>query len=278
MCVPGCREAVERALSRRRFLTTIGAAGAAAAAFEALPAPAQAVPPRPKILRMRRVVDLTHTLDEHFPTWDGKPGIALHKTASIENGGFNIFEWSLAEHSGTHVDAPLHTAIGGHSVEQIPASQLVLPLAVVDVSSKAETESDYRVTPYDILEWERVHGRLRRGSCVAMYSGWARHIGTPRFRGIDDKGVMHFPGFHHETAEMLARDRDCLAIAVDTLSLDHGPSKNFRVHKLWLGSGRYGIEAVANLHDVPARGATIVVGAPKVAGATGGPCRLIALV
>ncbi len=38
------------------------------------------------------------------------------------------------------------------------------------------------------------------------------------------------------------------------------------------------MEAVANLDSVPARGATLIVGGPKIAGATGGPTRLIALV
>ena len=37
-------------------------------------------------------------------------------------------------------------------------------------------------------------------------------------------------------------------------------------------------EAVANLDSVPPRGATLVVGAPKIKGATGGPTRVLALV
>jgi kynurenine formamidase len=35
---------------------------------------------------------------------------------------------------------------------------------------------------------------------------------------------------------------------------------------------------VANLDKVPARGATLVVGAPKIKGATGGPTRVLALI
>jgi kynurenine formamidase len=41
---------------------------------------------------------------------------------------------------------------------------------------------------------------------------------------------------------------------------------------------KWGAECVANLADVPPAGATIVVGAPKVLGASGGPCRIFALV
>jgi len=66
-------------------------------------------------------------------------------------------------------------------------------------------------------------------------------------------------------------------IIVDTLSLDPGPSRDFPVHTRWLGSGRWGLECAANLDQLPATGATVVVGAPKVAGGSGGPSRVLAL-
>ena len=48
------------------------------------------------------------------------------------------------------------------------------------------------------------------------------------------------------------KERKVLGLAVDTLSLDHGPSKDFKVHYAWLPSGRWGLENVANLDKVPA--------------------------
>ena len=77
---------------------------------------------------------------------------------------------------------------------------------------------------------------------------------------------------------MLLESRSVAGLAVDTLSLDFGASKDFKTHYAWLPSGRWGLENVAGLGDVPARGATLVVGAPKVRGASGGPTRVIALV
>ena len=67
-------------------------------------------------------------------------------------------------------------------------------------------------------------------------------------------------------------------MAVDTLSLDHGPSADFATHYAWLPSGRYGIENIAGLENVPAAGATLVVGAPNHRGGTGGPARIFAMV
>jgi kynurenine formamidase len=67
-------------------------------------------------------------------------------------------------------------------------------------------------------------------------------------------------------------------LAVDTLSLDPGSSKDFKTHMTWLPSRRWGVENIANLDQVPPTGATLIVGAPKVQGATGAPARVIALV
>ena len=69
-----------------------------------------------------------------------------------------------------------------------------------------------------------------------------------------------------------------LGLAVDTLSLDHGPSKDFKTHHIWLPAGRWGLENVANLEKLSPSEAILVVGLPKVKGSTGGPVRLIALI
>jgi kynurenine formamidase len=111
-----------------------------------------------------------------------------------------------------------------------------------------------------------------------MLSGWAQYVSDGAKYTGNAGGTFHFPGFAPEAAEWLLKERKVLGLAVDTLSLDHGPSKDFRTHQLWLPSGRWGLENVANLDKVPASGATLVVGVAKVKDATGGPARLIALV
>ena len=69
----------------------------------------------------------------------------------------------------------------------------------------------------------------------------------------------------------------CVGIAVDTLSLDFGKSPDFAVHYAWLPQGRWGLECVAGLDALPAAGATMIVGAPKHRGGSGGPTRVFAL-
>jgi kynurenine formamidase len=111
-----------------------------------------------------------------------------------------------------------------------------------------------------------------------MNSGWDAHVATDKFRNADAEKKMHFPGFHVETVKMLIEDGSAIGIAVDTLSLDFGLSGDFATHYAWLPTGRWGLECLANLATLPAVGAVLVVGAPKIRGATGGPCRVIALV
>jgi len=89
---------------------------------------------------------------------------------------------------------------------------------------------------------------------------------------------MHAPGFSEPAAAFLARERDIVGVGIDTLSLDIGAATTFVAHLALLGAGRYGIELMANLTMVPPSGATIVVGAPKQEGGSGGPVRVLALV
>jgi kynurenine formamidase len=275
MCVPGCQEvvhqALQRGLSRRRFFK-----GAAAASFAAIAA-ADPVDAAPR--RFRRAVDLTHTMSPDFPTFFGVPGIELEKRFDIEKDGFNLNWWHIIEHAGTHLDAPIHFSESGITAEKIAAETLVVPLAVVDVAAKAARNANYEVTREDLMAWERRHGPLPANACVAMHSAWGGYVSdAAKFTGKDASGAFHFPGFGAEATEWLLKRRSVAGLAVDTLSLDYGLSKDFKTHRLWLPAGRWGLENVANLDRVPAAGATLVVGLTKVKGATGGPARLIALV
>jgi kynurenine formamidase len=101
-----------------------------------------------------------------------------------------------------------------------------------------------------------------------MNSGWDAHVNSGMFRNADAEGKQHYPGF----------ETTAIGLAVDTLSLDHGISADFKTHYAWLPTNRWGLENVANLASLPATGATIMVGAPKWRGGSGGPSRVVALI
>lgn len=262
----------DRMLSRRAFFASAAAATAGAAALATgATTPAMAA-------GHGGVVDMTHVYDDKFPTYFGAPGFEAKQAFNFKDNGFNLFNLSINEHTGTHVDAPLHFSADGQSVDEIPVSNLVCPLAVIDIAARAAEDADAQVTPDDIKAWTDANGPIPDGACVAMHSGWAGKTGSDGFRNADGEGKMHFPGFHVEAAQMLIESTGAVAMAVDTLSLDHGLFADFATHYAWLPTNRYGIENLAGLDKVPASGATLVVGAPNHRGGSGGPARIFAMV
>lgn len=272
MCHICVIDGVKARLDRRGFFKA-AAVSAAAVAVSALPAAAQE-----RTIPFKQVIDLTHTLTPDFPTYFGTAAFKREPMFTYAKDKLNLDTMTYAEHIGTHFDAPIHFSADGLTVDQITIDKLVCPLAVVDVRAKADADIDYRLTPDDLKAFEAQHGRIPDGACVAMNSGWEANLGTPKFRGEDGAKTLHFPGFHVEAVDFLMKERQVNGIAVDTLSLDHGPSKDSAVHYAWLPSGRYGIENVANLSLLPPIGATLVAGAPKFKGGTGGPGRVMAFI
>jgi kynurenine formamidase len=276
MCAPNVMQSVRDEISRRGFLTTL--AGAVAATAVASPAPAQQKPVR-LAKGFRDVHDLTHTFTPKTPVFPAFKPIQIKPKFSIAKDGFFANEITFDEHTGTHMDGPAHFISGGPTADKLPADRFLAPLAIISIESKAARDADAVVTVDDVLAWETQHGRLPAGAFVAMYSGWGSRIANAdRFLNKDAKGTMHAPGFSEAVAKFLTKERDIVGAGVDTLSLDIASASKFVAHVAFLGAGKYGVELMANLDSVPPSGATIIVGAPKHEGASGGPCRVYAVV
>ena len=277
MCLPGTvetvREAIEREgpprIDRRQALL----AGGLAALGAAVPGTAAAATPRGG---GRHVRDLTHTLRAGFPVY-GNVAVRKETLTTVPQNGFYAQQWSFNEHSGTHMDAPAHFVANGRHSPDIKLRELFVRVAVIDISRRAQQNADAVVTVEDLRRYERRHGRIPRGAGVFMYSGWESRVGDQeRFRNTGADGKFHFPGFSEEAVRWLLERRNPTCIGVDTLSLDPGNSTTFPVHKLLLGADRYGLEGLANLKRIPARGATAYVGLVPWQDGSGGPCRVIA--
>lgn len=276
MCVPGTLETVRT--DRRGFLKLAAGAvaGVAASSASQLAAPLAAE----ARVTIRNMQDLTHVLYPDFPSFNPAffPKMERKVFVNIKKDGFYGNILTYWEHSGTHMDAPHHFVEGRWFVHEIPAGRLIGPAVVIHIHERAMSNPDAQVTPADIRAYERRYGRIPRGAIVLMHSGWESRVNsTDGYRNADAKGVMHFPGFHPEAAEMLVTDRMITGIGVDTLSLDYGRSADFKTHVTVLGANRWGLENLANVAKIPPRGATLFVGAPRVHEGSGGPTRVIAV-
>src|SRR5688572_3926180 len=242
---------------------------------------------RPPIdLRGVRVVDLTYPFDEKTLYWPTSPTtfkldrLAYGKTEAGFFYASNAF--CTPEHGGTHLDAPIHFAEGKRTADQIPPEQLIAPAVVLDVRAKAAADPDYRLTLQDVLAWEAKHGTIPQGAIVLLHTGWSeRWPDRKRYLGDDkpgDASNLHFPSYGAEAARALVEQRKVGALGVDTASIDHGPSKDFIVHQIASGANVPGLENVTNLGELPATGAWVIALPMKIAGGSGGPVRVVALV
>lgn len=276
MCSPKVMAAVNAELTRR------GALGAAAAALAAgaFGVRGHAAAARQDGLSLgsyTKILDLSHTISADTPMFPGAAAPIIEETVNVADDGYFGNTYTFWEHTGTHMDAPAHFIADGAFAEDIPVERLVAPLAILDISEKAAKDPDAQVTPDDLVAWEKANGQFPAGAFVAMNSGWAAKIGDPKaYINLDGSDVQHYPGFHPDAATWLVEERDIVGIGVDTLSQDFGASTDFATHVVILGAGKYGIENLANLGELPAAGGLVIIGGPKHAKASGGPSRVLA--
>ena len=272
MCTPEIVNAALSGISRRDLLG--GMMGATVAAVVGGPSkPTRAI-------GITHLVDLTHPLTPQFPYIPIK-GLTfpfqIETIATLEKNGVYSNKWTLIEHIGTHIDAPSHFVAGQPNLEAVPIRDLIVPIAVIDVREKAAKERDYALTIDDIRAHEKKHGRLPDNAAVCLYSGWETKALDPKdYLGMDSSETMHFPGFAAETCSFLLTERRIAGVGVDTISFDIGADKTYKAHKALFAGGKWGIENIANLSRIPPVGATALIGALKVPGASASPIRLLA--
>lgn len=229
--------------------------------------------------RFSRILDLTHTINDHLPPWPGdKKSFEAMPNATFERDGFFTRSfWSL-EHYGTHLDAPIHFARGGATVDEIPAEKLFGPAVLFDVRADGERDADYALPAGRVAEWEKKHGPIPAGAIVTLRTGRAAHWDDAvKYRGLDAAGAMHFPGFSADAVKALLA-RGVVGLAADAMSVDVGASKSYEVHCLALGAGIWQVENLADLSEIPEAGASIIAAPIKLEGGSGGPCRVFALI
>jgi kynurenine formamidase len=237
-------------------------------------------------LASAQVVDLSYAFDSTTLYWPSSP--TAFKLTVLSRGPtpggyfYSANTYSAPEHGGTHLDAPIHFFEKGLTVDRIPVRQLVAPAVVIDVTSQAASNADYRLTLAEVMAWERTHGAIPTNAIVLLRTGWGkRYSNRKAYFGDDTPGAtdkLHFPSFGADAARFLVNERHVGAIGLDTPSIDYGQSKDFIVHQIVSAAGVPGLENVANLELVPTRGAWVVALPMKIGGGSGAPLRIIALV
>ena len=243
-------------------------------------------PATPPVFPSGPVVDLTHAYDEKTIFWPTADRFTLEKVSDgMTPGGYYYAanNFRMAEHGGTHLDAPIHFAAGKRTVDQIPVDQLIGTAVVIDAASAASANADYRVSVSDFEAWEKQHGRIPDHAIVLLRTGYdrfwpdaARYLGTDE-RGADAVKKLHFPGLDPDAAKWLVVNRTVRAIGLDTASIDYGQSTLFESHRILYERDIPAFENLAGLDKLPPVGAIVIALPMKIAGGSGGPLRAIAV-
>lgn len=234
-------------------------------------------------LPVAKILDLTYPFDARTIYWPTAKPFEWHKDAwgpSPAGFWYASATFTTSEHGGTHLDSPLHFAEGQSGTAEIPVSRLVGAAKVIDITAACARDRDYRLQVSDITAFERKHGAIAAGDIVLIRTGWGRFWPDRKsYLGDDTPGDvsrLSFPGLSREAAMFLAQ-RKISGAGIDTASIDYGRSKDFICHQTLARDGIFNLENVANLEQVPATGATVIALPVKIAGGTGGPVRIIAL-
>jgi kynurenine formamidase len=232
-------------------------------------------------------IDLSHDFSADTIYWPtAEPFKLATVAAGINDKGYyySAYQFSAAEHGGTHIDAPIHFAEGHNTVDQIPLTRLIGPAIKIDVSAKAAADRDYQISSADFEAWEKQHGRIPDDSILLLQTGWSqywpdrlKYLGTV-MRGDAAVAELHFPGLAPEAARWLTENRKIKAVGLDTASIDYGQSQMFETHRILMAQDIPAFENVASLDRLPASVSMVIAMPMKIRGGSGGPLRIIALV
>ncbi len=241
-----------------------------------------------------RVVDLSGPLGPETPILQlppdfakNTPKVEIHKISEYDaDGPFFAWNWLvLGEHSGTHFDAPHHWVTGkDHAdgfTDTLDVQRLIAPLNVIDCARQCADDPDFLLTADGVKAWEEEHGAIGAGEWVVMRSDWDKRAHDEAlFLNADDSGP-HSPGPTPDCIEYLL-SKGIVGWGSQCIGTDAGSAGGmdppFPAHNLLHRDNCFGLASLANLDQVPAKGAILVAAPLKIKRGTGSPIRALALV
>ena len=230
-------------------------------------------------LKHAKYVDLTHTINPSVPVWHGfgpskfAPTVdpATNRPYTYEKDGFEATHYDLStDQLGTQLDPPAHWNPYFPAIDELPATYTIRPLVVIGIQDKVARNPGYQMTVDDIRAWEERNGKIPEGSVVFIRSDWSKEWPKPELATRKE-----FPGVTLEALKFLHLERHILFHGHEALDTDTTPTLE---GEAWLlRNGYTQAEGVANLDQVPEKGALVAIGFPKLQGGTGGYARFIAI-
>lgn len=172
---------------------------------------------------------------------------------------------TLASHTGTHLDAPLHKLAGGRSIDAYSLEAFTGTPFVADLEGCAP---DHPISAADLKA--RLSGNLQDG-VVLLNTGWGLK------RAKSEEWKFHSPSLAPDGAAWLVEQR-IRGVGIDHFSIGGTREPgNARTHEILLGAGVWIVEELCFRAGWQAAvsGATFQALPLSVRGFSGAPCRAV---
>ncbi|HJS68865.1 MAG TPA: cyclase family protein [Nitrososphaera sp.] len=208
-----------------------------------------------------RIIDLTMRITPSIRVFPGSPQPSFIPWSSFDSHGYDSEAMFMSTHTGTHVDAPSHFAPGRANIDAIPAGRLVSSAVLVRAKKSAN-----RLVERADLAGEQI----REGDSVVIATGWEKRAASGNY-------MTENPGLSGQAARYLA-GKKVNAVAIDGPSIDAGADAKFTAHKILLPRNILVVENLCNVSKISTNRFMLVLSPLKLAGATGSPARVLAIV
>ena len=217
---------------------------------------------------MRKLIELSHTIEDGLVTYPGLPAPVitdfLSREASREKYAsgttFHIAQITMVANTGTYLDAPSHRFESGSDVAGLPLA------AIADLEGLLVAAADRgRALHATIFDGLQVAGRA-----VLVHTGWSRSWGTGGY-------FSGHPFLTRDAAELL-RDAGAALVGIDSLNIDATDDLTRPAHTLLLERGIPIVEHLTPLEALPASGFRFFAVPPKVRAMGTFPVRAFAIV
>jgi arylformamidase len=201
------------------------------------------------------LIDIARTVGLDTLTFPGDPPARIERVATIGQGSnHNATALSMSCHCGTHVDAPLHFAAGGRSLDQFPLERLICTAHVVEAAwvgvIPAELLDGLALAPGEAVLFKTLNSDLPRDA----YRDQVAWLGLSAAQRLVEHGAS-LVGI------------DYLSIEVDALGL-------YPVHRLLLGADVLILEDIDLRAVAPGR-CRLYCLPVKLHGTEAAPCRAV---
>jgi arylformamidase len=215
----------------------------------------------------RRLVDLSHAIENGMITYKGLPGPVVTDHMSREQSRanyaegteFQIGKITMVANTGTYLDTPFHRFPEGND------------LASLDLASVADL-------PGVLFHADRARGRAItrelfgradvRGKAVLVHTGWDAHWRTEQYSNGHP--------FLTEDAAGWLRESGAVLVGIDSFNIDDTADRRRPVHTILLGAGIPIVEHMRGLEQLPASGFRFSAVPAKVQGMGTWPVRAFA--